>query len=188
MQQRARELGRTLPAYVIVHCLTGSFAGPGTRTHHSAAECVADLKEHPGGVHVVVHEDGEEALRAAVAAAEVAKPKGYPVILAIDECVHVDGLSPSYLSPAWKRAVALQRHIGLGLLIATQYPAQLHPQVWAQATRLVLYRIDSERAQAALRKDAGLDAATAAKVGQLELERRPGAKRLPGRHFITIER
>jgi hypothetical protein len=187
--KRARELGAELPAYVVAHDLTGSFGGAGSRTHRTAAELLADLKTHPGGVHVLAHEDANEALRAARAAAEAsARQGGPPVILAIDETVHVEGLAAHHLQPEWKRAIALRRHDGLGFLIATQYPAQLHPQVWAQATRLQLYRLDSTRAVGALERDGGLGSVEAARVAQLELERRPGVARVEGRHFVVIDR
>lgn len=192
MAARARELGRRLPAYVIAHDLTGAFRGADVRRHATARELVADLAQHPGGVHVVEHEDAAEALAAALAVSDaaVANARGGPVVptvLAIDEAVHADGLSSSHFAPSYKRAVALRRHKALAVLIGTQYPAQVHPQLWALCSRLVLFRIDSERARSALRSNAGLPDATAAQVARLELAR-GSTPRVEGRHYVVHRR
>lgn len=203
MRERVRELGRT-PAYVLAHDVTGSFRGQRDVSHHSTPDALyASLQARPGGIHVLRAADGAEVLAAAkhVAAAAATAAGGerardvVPVILALDEVAMYRGMSPTYLDPELRDATVLRRHLPptetamLGIIAGTQYPAMVHPMIWLNCTRVVMFKLDGQDVADYLRRKCGMPRELLDAAAKLErLEAKSTKPRVEGRHYVVYRR
>lgn len=191
--------------YVFASDPSGTFARGerGVQFHTDEHAACAALKVRPGGVHVVRVADGMRVARLAEDTAHAAARAAggehatttTPAVFACDEVVLLKGVSPSSLDERFAQCYALRRHLppthtaSMGFLLATQYPAQLHPQLWLLASRLVIFRVDADDALAALQKRAGVPRAVVERIPQLELlTAQDRCARVEGKHFITWRR
>lgn len=192
LKARARELQAELGAYVIAHDVAGTFDGPGVCHHRTGDDLRRGLRTHPGAVHALVARDGLEAVSVALEASEKLKGLGVqtPVVLALDEARLVSGMSAQHLAPDVAEAWVMRRHYRLAFLIGSQFPNLVHPDLWGTATRLTMYRIDSERMHASLVHTAGVPAALVAQLPHLELPSpdQVGVPRVEGRHYVVFRR
>lgn len=162
--QRALELGRSTPAYVVAH-------DPGWRLpkilpdgrptplhrHESVASAQAALRSTPGGIHAIATADGEEVLRFGQAISKASLDanggeQGVPTVVYLDEGVGTGGASAYRLGEGLREHLALRRHLHTGLIITAQDPRLIHYAFLGLATELVIFRLNDQAALNELRR------------------------------------
>ena len=152
----ARSLCLHRGAYVIAHDvgwnLPEHIPGQGTvpiRRHETIEECKAQLSTDPSGIHSIATDDASEVVQLSkdLTDASLEQHNGekiVPCVLLVDEIVAAQGASPHWLDDSFRHLVAKRRHWRVAFIYTTQSPRLCHNQLLAQATELVIFRLNHQ--------------------------------------------
>jgi len=146
---------RTKSAYVIAFDPTHSFRhnqGLVFRYGNPQQLLGQGLKQHPQGIHCLDFAHPTVVLQTAISLCNALKVKNdtTPVLLAIDEVVGFDGMSPFHISEDLQKAYLWRRHFRLGFVFGSQRPQAVHPTFYDSCTDMVLFRLTNQKAHGRL--------------------------------------
>lgn len=145
------------PAYVFAHDLQWKIPDAlpdgrptGIVRHDSLGACVTTLRSDPTGIHCVATEDAGDVVELAIRTADTSLKRnegrgGIPGLVLIDEIVSAADADSYRLGGPLKQAMALRRHLNIGIIWTSQSPNLCHYQMMAIGSELVIFRLTNKR-------------------------------------------